>query len=118
PPPQPPLQLLARRRQDKDAGRLRKFLLHLLRALHVDVENQIVPPRKRLAQKAARGSVIVAKDLGVLQKLLLADHLLELLAGNEKILLATLFAAARRARRIADGELEVRHNFSQLRRQR
>ena len=38
---QSPLELLPRRRQNKDTHRSRQFLLHLPGALHIDFEHQV-----------------------------------------------------------------------------
>ena len=64
------------------------LLLHLRRALHIDVEDQVVAARERLAQKAARRAVIVAEDFGILQELVFADHPLKFLARDEEVLAA------------------------------
>src|SRR5208282_3681750 len=81
-------QLLARWRQDEDAHRIRHLLLHLGRALHVDIEQQVVSASRGLAREAPRRSVVVTEHLSVFKELILADHALELFAADKEILAA------------------------------
>ena len=55
------------------------------------------PGRARLFQRLARGAVVVAEDLGVLQKTPACDHPLELLAGGE-VVFASVLPQSRAAR--------------------
>src|SRR6059036_2161060 len=69
-----PLQLLDRRRQDEDADRVGKELAHLLRALPVDFEDQVVAALQRIEDQLLRSAVAVAVHLGALEKLAAAAH--------------------------------------------
>ena len=87
------LQRPAIRRQNKNAGGVGKFLLNLRRALHIDVEQQVVSALFALAQEALRRAVVVAKDAGMFQEFVGRDHRLEFRLQNKEIFLAVFFAS-------------------------
>ena len=100
-------QGLDRRRQNKNADRLRKHLAHLLGALPVDFQQDVAPQRQLLAQPAQRGAVVIAIHLGVFQKILAGDHRLEGDAVNKMIVLTVHLARARLARGVRHRQLHV-----------
>src|SRR4029077_15978038 len=108
---QAPFQGLAVGWQNKDADGVRQALLDLACSLDVNVEKQIMALLFRLAQEAAGSAVQMTEDFGKLEEFIIADHLLELHAGNKKVLLAVLFATACRARGIRDGKVQVGNHF-------
>ncbi len=57
------------------------------RTLDIDVENNVFVLDQPSLQDSTVGSVIVAEDLGMLQKLAVGDSRLEFFAGNEIVLL-------------------------------
>jgi len=59
-----------------------------------------------LAQKPPGRAVVVSENVGVLQKFVVADHVLKLSARYEEIFPAILFAAPGSPGRIGDGEIE------------
>ena len=65
----------------------------------------------RLAQEAADSAVQMTEDFCMLEEFIIANHLLELIARNKKVLLAVLFATAWRARGIGDGKVQVGNHF-------
>src|SRR5205809_881372 len=103
-----PLQLLDRRRQDEDADRVGIELAHLLRALPVDFEDQVVAALQRIEDHLLRSAVAVAVHLGALEKLAAAAHGEERRVVDEMVVDAVLLARARRSRGVRDGELEAR----------
>ena len=56
--------------------------LDLLGALHVDVEQKVVPFFFRLAQKPARGAVVISEDVGMLQKFVVCESSAQILRGK------------------------------------
>src|SRR3989442_383801 len=103
-----PLQLLDRRRQDEDADRVGIELAHLLRALPVDFEDQVVAALQRIEDQLLRSAVAVAVHLGALEKLAAAAHGEECRVVDEMVVDAVLLARARRSRGVRDGEPEAR----------
>src|SRR5712692_3738391 len=104
---QAPLQGFAIRRQHEDADGIGQSLFDLLRALDVDVEQKVMSFLFRLTQESAGGAVVVAENVGILQKLIGPDHLLKFVMRNEVILLSVLFPAARRTCGVRNGKVEI-----------
>src|SRR5438552_10352708 len=63
-----PLELLDRGRQDEDADALGIEPAHLLRALPVDLQNQVVAALHRLEDHLSCRAVVVAVDFGALEE--------------------------------------------------
>ena len=74
---QPRLELFARRRQDEDLDRLRQALAHLLRALPVDLEDQVAALGERRLDDALPRAVEVAEHVGMLDEFAGRDQPLE-----------------------------------------
>src|ERR1700728_213749 len=111
---QAPLQRFSVWRQDKNADRLGQLSFHLLGALHVNVEQKVVFFFFRLAQEPAGCAVVIPEDIGMLEKLVIANHLLKFLAGNELVLLAVLLAAPWRTRGIRDRKIQIGNQLQQF----
>jgi len=82
------------RRQDEDRPRLGHQLAHLLGALPVDFQDQVVAFVQGLLQVALRGAVEVAEHFGALKEGAVLDHLDELGALDEVIVNAVHLARA------------------------
>ena len=67
----------------------------LLRALPVDLQQHVVPFGAQRLHLRAAGAVEVAEHFRVLEKLAPVDHLLELCAVDEAVVLAVRFAGPR-----------------------
>src|SRR5579863_247527 len=115
---QAPFQRLAVRRQNKNTDSLSEPVFDLLRALHVNIEQNVSSLSFCLAQHIPASSVVVAEYFGVLQKFIRVNHALELVARHEKVLLAIFLASPRQASGVGDGEVEVRNQLQQLGNQR
>ena len=72
--------------------------------LYVDIEHQALALRVCLLQNATVGAVIVAEDLRPFQKFAAGDHRFKFGPGNEVIILALAFCAARLSRRVGYGK--------------
>ena len=102
-------QLLNRRRLNEQAQRaVAVILLDVATALHVDVEHHVLAARSlRLHLLLQRAVEAVLVNLLVLEKLVAADALAELLGSDEEILYAVLLCATRSTRCARDREGEV-----------
>ena len=72
--------------------------LDLRRALHIDVEQQVFAFLFRLAQKTLRRAVVVAEDVGILEKFILARSSPRIRSRDEKIFAAVLLVCRAAAR--------------------
>ncbi len=80
------------------------FSANLIRALHVNFKDEVLPPRARLLQPAARSAVPVpAEHLGVFQKLSRISHALKFLFADEIVPLAFRFRPTRRTSGAGNG---------------
>ncbi len=82
--------------------------------LHVDVEQEVAAPGKSIGQSGACRAVVVAEDVGIFEKLAVADHLLEMLAGGEVVFARVLLRAASSPRGPGDGKLQSRNQRAEL----
>src|SRR5580692_3306125 len=95
--PNAPFEFRARRRQNKNGHRARKFAFHLQSALDINFQDQIFFVLLRFLQPLARSAVpILAEHLSVFQEFAAFDHLLELTLGNKIVPLAVALRLARR----------------------
>src|SRR5205807_167005 len=69
------LELLDRRRQDEDADAAGIELAHLLRALPVDLENEVVAALHRIENHLLPRAVVIAVDLRALEEFTARLHL-------------------------------------------
>src|SRR6185437_2668462 len=83
------------------------MLFELLRALPIDVADDVLAAVERLHHRAARRAVAIAEDDGVLQELALRHHLIEFRAVDEMVMLAVDLAGALRPRRHRDRHREL-----------
>ena len=102
-------QLLNRWRLNEQTQRaIAVILLDVATALHVDVEHHVLAARSlRLHLLLQRAVEAVLVNLLVLEKLVAADALAELLGSDEEILYAVLLCATRSTRCARDREGEV-----------
>src|SRR5579872_4601594 len=100
--------------QNENADCVRKFLLDLGRALHVNIEQQVAALQFRFLQEAAGGSVIISEDFGIFEKLAVLNHLLELGPRYKIILPSISFAATRSSSGVGNGEFQIAHRFQQF----
>ena len=101
-------QLRDRGRQDEDADHVGEELAHLLRALPVDLEHQVVAAVERCSIQRLRGAVAVAVHLGALEELARSSIATNVARVDEVVLAAVDLARARRARGVGDRQLESR----------
>src|SRR5260370_3151606 len=101
------LQFTATRRQNENADRIRHRSLNLSRALHVDIEQQVLAVSFRFNEKVARSAVVVAENVGMFEQFIFANPFLKLLTGHEIIFAAVLFGAARLASGVRNGKFQV-----------
>ena len=93
------LQLVLRWRDNEDGDRVRHEPAHLLRALDVDLEHDVVALAACALDPIAERAVQVAVVVGVLEESALGDQTLELLASQEGVVLIRLLAGSRLTRR-------------------
>src|SRR6266571_8600347 len=103
-----PLELLDRRRQDEDADAIGIKLAHLLGALPVDLENQVLAALQRIQDHVSRRAVAVAVDFGALQELAAVLHGEKRRVVDEVVVDAVLFAGPGRPGRIRDRDFQAR----------
>jgi len=106
---QPAFELRARGRQYEDRTAFGQRAAYLLRALPVDLEDQVLPLGERGLDRAARRPVAVVEDARVLEELAPSGHRLELVLRDEEVVAAVGLVRALPARRVGDGELQRRH---------
>jgi len=106
PTPQPPLQLLKARRHDEQIAGLEVGLVHLLDALHLDVEHAHLAHLLDLLDRGKRRAVQVRPEPRVLDEPALLPQRLERLPRHVVVVLAVLFARPRRPRRVRHRERE------------
>lgn len=104
--PQPRLELLLTRRCHEDVPRLDAALLHLLDALHLDIQHHHFPLGGLVTDGLFARAVAVPAELGVLDEAVLGDQVLELGVRHKVVVHGVLLARAGLARRVADGEGE------------
>jgi hypothetical protein len=107
-------QDLRRGRHHEDVDRFRHLLPHLRGALYVDVKQQVVAMLDGVGERVARRPVEVAEDIRRFQKLIRLLHALEGIAIDVVVFAALLLGAARRARGVADGEVQTADVRAQL----
>src|SRR5438067_6943668 len=103
-----PLELLDRGWQDEDADAVRVEPAHLLRALPVDLEDDVVAAGDGVEDHLLRRAVVVAVHLGALEELAALAHRPEAALIDEVIVDAILLARPRLARGVGDRDLERR----------
>ena len=101
-------KLLERGRQDEDAHHVREELAQLLRALPIDLQEHVMVAGELGLDPLARGAVVVAVDVRVLEEFVRGDHFLEFRARDEEVIDAVLLARARRARGPRRRQVDVR----------
>ena len=106
------------RRHNEDTHRIGNLAAHLLGALDVNIEQQILAATFRILKKAAGCPIIVSEDLGIFQELVFGDHPLKFRTRDEVVLPAVLFAPARRTRSVGDRKIQTGDNRAQLVHQR
>ncbi len=107
-------QILFGWRQDEDAEHVGMCGAHLLRTLHIDIENDDTTRSQRGKHGGARRAVPrTTEDLCVLQELVGIDHPLEARLVDEEIVAPIHFPWSRRARGRGDAEIafESAHDF-------
>lgn len=111
---EPCFQLLTRWRENENTYGAGNFCLKLRGALYIDVEDEVAATRKCVLDEVFGGSVTLAEDFGVLEEFAGDDHLVEFLAGNEEVFSSGLFATARIASGVGDGELKAGYDLAEL----
>ncbi len=103
------VQRLARGRQDEDADRIGHLLAHLACALPVDFQQDVVAGGQLRLHRLPRSALPVAMHQRVFEEIARFDHALELVGGDEMVVLGMAFARPRRARgeRDRQGDLRV-----------
>ena len=76
--------------------------------MYVNVEHQVFALSLGAIQRPAVGAVIVAKNLGVFEKLIALDALLEFLAADVNVVFSRLFVAASLASGVRNREPQTR----------
>src|SRR5690554_2395316 len=107
-PAQALLQHIERGRQHEHPHGLRKRLAHLLRALPVDLQQDVVARADALADPGPGRAVVVTVDLGPLEKFTGIAHRPEAFDVDEMVVLPVHLALARRAGGVGDGQLHAR----------
>ena len=74
-----------RRRQHKNADRLRDRYLQLSRTLDIDVEYQVFALVRGRFKRLAVGAVVIAENLGIFEELAACQAILEVLTADEDI---------------------------------
>src|SRR5258708_4185370 len=87
-----PLELLDRGRQDEDADALGIEAAYLLRALPVDLQDQIVAALHRVEDPLLGPAVVGAMDFGAFEQFAPGAHLAERRLVDEVVIDAVLFA--------------------------
>ena len=105
-PLEPAFQLVNRGRDDEDHHRLRREALDRRRALHVDLGEDVVARRHRVADLRFRHAVRVAVDLGVFEEVALVQHAPEGGLGDELVVHAVALVGPYRPGGGGDGEVE------------
>src|SRR5438874_675865 len=103
-----PLELLDRGRQDEDADAVRVEPAHLLRALPVDLENDVFAAGDGIEDHFLRRAVVVAVHLGAFQEFAALAHRPEAALVDEVVVDAILLARPRPARGVGHRDLERR----------
>src|ERR1700680_139193 len=111
---QPLLKNLPAGSQYEYGNSVRNLLFQLSRTLDVDVEQQVHALGGGPIKLAGVGAVIVAENLGILKEFPASATRLELLPGDEKIVLAVPLLGARRPRRVGDRKAQLRHAIDKL----
>mmetsp|Transcript_17495 Transcript_17495/g.52242 ORF Transcript_17495/g.52242 Transcript_17495/m.52242 type:complete len:212 (+) Transcript_17495:329-964(+) len=101
------------RRHEHEARGLRERRpLHLLRALHVDVQNADAAVADDLLHGLEGRAVDVAVHLRVLYEVAVGDRVSDLILGGEVVVHAVLLARPGLPRRVGDGEAEAAREFA------
>src|SRR5258706_233934 len=100
-------------RQHEDADRLGAAAPPLPGPLHVDHEHDVRAGGEAPLRVGRARPIVVAEDVGPLQELAGARHLLEALPADEIIVNAVLLAGARLARRVRARQAEIRDPLHQ-----
>ncbi len=95
-------------RQDEDAHALRHGAPYLLRALPVDLQDDVAPRPQLLLDERTRGAVVVVEHPGVLEELPARDPLLELRHRDEVVLASLGLGRTALARGVRDRQAERR----------
>src|SRR5215472_3651140 len=111
---QAPLKGFARWRQHKNADRIGHGLLNLARTLNVNIEQQVLALGGGFGEEAARGSVIVAENFGMLQELTAGNHFLKFGSRDEEVFAAILLATPRSPRGVGDRKFKVEDETAQF----
>src|SRR6266550_1225037 len=98
----PAFELLLGRRDDEDEDRVGHQPAHLLGALHVDLQDYVAAARSRALDAVAKGAVKLVVVGRVLEKGAFGDQVLELLAGEERVVLVGFLSGPRLAGRAGD----------------
>src|SRR5580765_15787 len=108
PAPQAPLEFRhdRRRRENEDAHGVGEGLADLVRALPVDLEQDVQSLGARVLQPLLRRAVTVPVDLGRFEEIAALEHRLEGFAIDEVIFAAVDFPGAWRPRRVGDRQDE------------
>src|SRR4029077_3757731 len=93
-------QLLGRRRRDKDEEPLWHPLADEGRALHIDLEDDVLGAVERRLHSAAGGSVIVVINLRPFQEFLLLDQAEKFRLADEGVAVAVDLSRPGRPRRV------------------
>ena len=102
------LELLCRRRQNENADQVgARFLTQLLRALPIDVEQNVAARLQCLGHRLARRAIAMPKHFCPFQEFTLRDHGVEAGVINEMIIAAIDLTAALWARRHRYRKLDV-----------
>ena len=91
-------ELLEGRRRDEHHHRVRALFVHLHRALHLDLEDDVVSLVQLFVHRRFERAVVIVHIARVLQKCVLRDLFLKIRFGEEVVLHAVGLARARRAR--------------------
>src|SRR5262249_8923777 len=105
--PQPPFECFAVRGKHENADRVRQIFLNLGRALHIDIQQQVLATLSGLTQESSRCPITVSVHVRVFQKFSVAHHLLKLFHGYKVILFSILLTAAGRPCRVGNGKNQV-----------
>ena len=110
---QPGHHLLLRRGDQEDGHGLRHQAADGGRALHIDAQHHVQPAGQPFAHLGLGDALVVAVDHGMLQQLLLLDHLGEALDADEVVVLAVDLAgplgAGGRRHHLVEGHAQLVH---------
>ena len=93
--------------RDKDQHGLGHLFAHLARTLHLDIQQDVHPLRHALLHISARRAVAVSHILGVLQKLVVFDHLAEAFKVHKEVFPAVDLAGPGAACGDRGGEADI-----------